>query len=143
MDANEVVGFLVDELDGVLVMEDRGDSYLIYDPDGDVPYNRRFPFATVVTGDRHDTASNLDREGAFRLNLGLTKDTFRSMFDLDARVDHTAADVLMPHPVYGGQHWICVVNPTRATLEQAMPLIREAHGFAVRKHRNRLATGRR
>lgn len=43
----------------------------------------------------------------------------------------------MPHPVYAPQHWICVLNPSRETLEAARPLIADAYGFAVRKYRNR------
>ena len=135
MDDSQLVGLLLAELDGVIAMESQGDTFLIYDPHDDVPYNRRFPFATVVTADRYDSASNLDRPGAYRLNLGLTKATYRAHFAAATPVDHTAEDVLMPHPVYAPQHWICVVNPSAATVDAAMPLIKEAHGFAVRKHR--------
>jgi hypothetical protein len=136
MDDSQLVSLLLAELDGVIAMESQGDTFLIYDPDDDVPYNRRFPFATVVTADRYDSASHLDRPGAFRLNLGLTKATYRARFATGAPLDHTAEDVLMPHPVYAPQHWICVVNPSEATVDSAMPLIREAHDFAARKHRS-------
>ncbi|MFC5290268.1 DUF6194 family protein [Actinokineospora guangxiensis] len=135
MDDSQLIGLLLAELDGVIAMESQGDTFLIYDPHDDVPYNRRFPFATVVTADRYDSASNLDRPGAYRLNLGLTKATYRARFSAEGPVDHAAEDVLMPHPVYAPQHWICVVNPSQATVDAAMPLIREAHDFAARKYR--------
>ncbi|GAA4447452.1 DUF6194 family protein [Actinokineospora soli] len=137
MDDRQVVGLLTAKLDGVIVMENRGDSFLVYDPDGDVPYNRRFPFATVVTGDHYDSASDLGRPGAFRLNLGLTKQVYRDLFADGDPVNHAAVDRLMPHPVYASQHWVCVVNPSERTLDEAWPLVEDAYGFAVRKHANR------
>lgn len=41
-----------------------------------------FPFATIVTKDYgdFDNASNLNRPGVFRLNIGLSRETFRSLF---------------------------------------------------------------
>src|SRR5919201_1444819 len=49
-----------------------GDSFFFYDPDGK-PSARRMPFATIVTKDYDgfDTASNLNRPGVFRLNIGV------------------------------------------------------------------------
>jgi hypothetical protein len=44
-------------------------------------------------------------------------------------------DVLFPHPVYGGQHWLCVLNPDR-TWPTVQGLLTEAHAFAVRKYDN-------
>lgn len=48
-----------------------GDSFFYYDPDRDMPADKRFPFATIVTKDYpgFDEASNVDREGVFRLNV--------------------------------------------------------------------------
>lgn len=122
--------------DGVLVMEADGDSYFIVDPQRDLPDNRKIPFATVITGDRHDTASDLDRdEATFRLNLGLTKATYGELFgDQGVVDDHTQVDRLLPHPIYGGQHWVCVVNPGPRTGARIRPLLEEAYAFALRKH---------
>ena len=38
----------------------------------------------------------------------------------------------IPHPLYGGQHWLCVLNPDR-TWSTVQGLLTEAHAFAVRK----------
>jgi len=37
---------------------------------------RMMPFATLVTNDLYDQVSNLNRPGVFRLNLGISKETF-------------------------------------------------------------------
>jgi Family of unknown function (DUF6194) len=41
---------------------------------------RRLPFATIVTRDAYERVSNLDRPGVFRLNIGVGRETYRSMF---------------------------------------------------------------
>lgn len=138
--------------DGVNPVENSGDTFFIYDPARDLPPERWFPFATIVTGDRHDTVSDLDRPGAYRLNIGLTKATYVSRFGAAPRdrdehgvlrtgFDYAAADTLMPHPVYGSQYWVCVVNPGEATLDTVRDLLAEAYEFAVRKYANALRPG--
>lgn len=91
-------------------------------------------FATIVTTDEHDDASDLFRPGTFRLNIGVSGATFdRLVGDASdaadaAAPDHTAADVLLPHPVYAAQHWVSIVNPSAERLERdLLPLLDEAH----------------
>ncbi|WP_225617005.1 DUF6194 family protein [Variovorax sp. 38R] len=80
--------------------------------------DNKFPFATIVTkDDAFDSASNLNRPGVFRLNVGVGKETFRALFG-DAEpsgIDYTALDRLMPHPVYAKMYWVSVINPSAAT----------------------------
>jgi hypothetical protein len=113
-----------------------GDTFFIYDPDRILEGSRQFPFATIVTKDYgdFDNASNLDRPGMFRLNIGLGKDTYASLFDAGAEHDFTALDRLMPHPVYGGNHWVSVINPSEATFEALEPLLREAYERVVQRY---------
>ena len=113
-----------------------GDAFFFYSPD---PENRdrKFPFATIVTKDyeNFDAASNLNRPGVFRLNIGIDRETFQSKFGDDVtQFDFTALDQVMPHPVYAKQHWICVLNPSRKTLEDLHVLLEAAHAVAVRRH---------
>eukprot|EP01035_Chromulina_nebulosa_P067464 gene67464-92415_t len=70
--------------------------------------DNKFPFATIVTKDSEfDNASKLDRPGAFRLNIGVGKESFRALFGEApaAAADPAALDTLMPHPVYGKMYW--------------------------------------
>jgi hypothetical protein len=111
-----------------------GDTFFIYDPERNLEDTKRFPFATIVTKDYgdFDNASNLDRPGVFRLNIGLSKATYDSLFgDAGEEHDFTALDRLLPHPVYGRNHWVCVLNPSDATFETLRPLLREAYDRAV------------
>jgi hypothetical protein len=110
-----------------------GDSFFIYDPDRNLDEPRRFPFATIVTKDyrEFDNASKLDRPGVFRLNVGVSKQTFAKLFGAEDEHDFAALDRLMPHPVYGRNHFVCVLNPRDTTFESIKPLINEAHAIAV------------
>ena len=127
MDESAIVRYISETFEGVEVTAE-GDYYFFYDPE------RMFPFATLVTGDRHDQFSNLDRPGVFRLNVGVSKQTFRSLFgEKPEGHDFAALDRLMPHPVYGKMYWLCVLNPSAETFEAVKPLLAEAYAISVKK----------
>ena len=115
-----------------------GDTFFIYDPDRNLEGSRRFPFATIVTKDYEnwDSASNLNRPDIFRLNIGVSKLTYQSLFGEDAEGGHdfTALDRLLPHPVYGRNHWVCVLNPSDRTFQSLQPLLAEAYDIVVKRH---------
>ena len=74
----------------------------------------------------------------FRLNIGISKQTFQALFgtpkvDINS-YDFTALDVIMPHPDYAQQHFICVLSPSEATFERLGPLLAEAYDIAVRRY---------
>ena len=118
-----------------------GDTFFIYDPDRNLQDKQRFPFATIVTKDYgdFDNASNLNREGVFRLNVGVSRETFRTFFGDEGTYDFSALDRLMPHPVYGRQAWVCVLNPSAETFERVKQLVREAYEIAVARAKARKA----
>lgn len=138
MDEAAIIRYIAEAFDEIDSVEHLGDTYFFYEPGGATPPERKFPFATLVTGDRHDTDSNLDRPSIFRLNIGVSKQTFLTLFGAPAAEqsghDFTALDRLMPHPVYGKMYWICVLNPGPETTEQVKSLLAEAHGIVVAKH---------
>jgi hypothetical protein len=118
-----------------------GDTFFIYDPDRNLPDKQQLPFATIVTKDYgdFDHASNLNREGVFRLNIGIDRETFRSLFADEETYDFTALDRLIPHPVYGQQSWVGVLNPSAETFERVKPLLRQAYDIAVARVNRRKA----
>lgn len=116
---------------GTTVVDAGGDSYYFTDPE------QKHPFATLVTSDAHDQASDLGRPGVFRLNVGVGKGTFQSLFAAAPEAGHdlTALDRLMPHPVYGKMYWVCVLNPGPATLEVVRRLLAEAYAADLRRRK--------
>ncbi len=127
-----------------------GDHFFYFAPDGRVPTNRQ-PYATIVTKNYPgDVGSRLDVPDRWRLNIHVGTKVARELLgqapEDDADVDHGAEDVFLPHPVYGAQGWICVVNPAEATLDRALEALRQAHRDdrrRVERRRAGSATGRR
>ncbi len=90
-------------------------------------------FATIVTTDEHDQASNLSRPGIFRLNIGVDRPTFNRIAESALEPDYTELDRLFPHPVYARQLWISILNPSASTFEKTViPLLRLAHDRLAR-----------
>ena len=136
MDEQAVVAW-ISALPGIEVVEDQGDHYFFADPTQ--PANNRLPFATVMTADRYDQFSHLDRAGVYRLNIGVSPTTYRARFGPEtfpkdaaaSGYDFTVLDTAMPHPVYGSMFWVCVLNPSEATFADVQLLIEEARQVAL------------
>ena len=128
-----------------------GDSFFFYRPPGSGEQAQRQPFATLVTQDYagFDTASDLDRAGVFRVNVGVGREAFTALFghspaahaDRSAEYDYAALDRLLPHPVYASQGWVCVLNPGTETAARLETLLRDAHSLAARRHHRRESHG--
>ncbi len=145
MDEASITQYITDTFAGVDPVVASGDTFFIYDPDRNLPPKRQMPFATLVTSDINDRASNLSRPSVFRLNIGVSKDTYRSLFGpqpsppgaagvVDTGHDFTALDQLLPHPVYAHLSWVCVLNPSEETFQTVRRLLAEAYDRSVRKH---------
>ncbi|MDB5390729.1 MAG: hypothetical protein JWM11_6375 [Planctomycetaceae bacterium] len=162
MDQTAITQYISDTFDGVaIVVGSRdagspeiawGDTFFIYDPGRQFPPAGQFPFATIVTKDygAFDRASQLDRAGVFRLNIGVTKETYCALFGaqpsyppeghaVETGHDFAVLDQLLPHPVYASMSWVCVLNPSVATFRTVQPLLAEAYQLAVTRYAKREA----
>lgn len=148
MEQETLAQYIVDTFDGVDVLTADGNSFFFYNPPGTSPPDHRFPFATIVANDLYDQASNLDRPGVYRLNLGVSRQSFQGLFgdqpapagDAEPAVGaygFAALDTILPHPVYGQQFWLCVLNPSPKTFETIKPFLAEAYDRAVRRRQMR------
>ena len=153
MNESEISQYITGTFEGVDVVVASGDSFFFYNSDRNVAPDHRFPFVTIVTSDINDQFSNLNRPSVFRLNIGIGKQTFHSLFgaptalpsvsaadsgEISRNYDFTNLDQLMPHPVYGRMLWVCVLNPSDETFETTVrQLLAEAYDLAVSKHKRR------
>lgn len=151
MDISSVTQYIVGTFADIHPVSAWAETSFFYNP------GRRFPrgiyFATLKDKDGdNDRASNLQREGVFRLNIGISKQTYRSLFGsqparpsaggvVDTGNDFTVLDQLLPHPVYAWMSWVSVLNPSAATFETVKPLLLEAYDLAVGKFAKRAAGG--
>ena len=133
MNEAEIATYITTTFPGFETVTDFGYTFFFYGSD------HKLPFATLASSDNdYDRVSNLDRPGIFRLNIGVGKETFRSLFGVEAvdlgSYDFTAVDAIMPHPHYAAQNFICVLSPTEATSARVRSLLAEAYDIAVRRH---------
>ena len=146
MDQEDLIQYLTGTFAGLELMRPTdgpgaGDTFIYYDPQHDMDPARSMPFATIVTKDYSgfDESSRLDRPDVFRLNIGVSRDTFRAVVGYPpdefeahaAEYNFAALDQLMPHPVYATQSYVCVLNPSPDTFEAVKPLLAEAYSRAA------------
>jgi hypothetical protein len=137
MDANEVTAYIRETFPGVETTEAYGYTFFFYGSE------RMLPFATLATADNeHDRVSNLDREGVYRLNIGVSRETYRALLGdekprlgpagiIEGDHDFTVLDQILPHPHYAPQSWVCVLSPGGETFEIVRALLREGYDRAV------------
>ena len=149
MDEASIMQYITDTFDGVHPVDAWGDTFFFYNPGREQP--DEVYFATLKSkDDDYDRFSDLNRPSVFRLNIDITKATYHSLFgsppsrhsadgSIDTSYDFTVLDQLLPHPVYGRMHWVCVLNPSDATFQAVQPLLAEAYDLAVSKYAKRVA----
>lgn len=133
MNQSEVEDF-VTKLEMVQREENFGYSFFFVGDD------HRLPLVSISDSDNeYDKVSNLDREGVFRVNIGISRPTFQSMFaDANSEnIDYSVLDVFLPHPEYAKQHFVCILNPSQANEDLTKKLIVEAHSKAKSRLQNR------
>ena len=127
-------------LEGVVPTEAWGETAFFYNPGQQLKRGTYFATLKQKDGD-NDRASALDRDGVFRLNIGLPVPDYTELFgERPARPpmgepvtgpwDFTALDTLMPHPTYAWMGWVAVLNPSRPTFELCVPMLASAHAKA-------------
>lgn len=119
---DSIIDHLLDRFEGTRVVEAWGERSIFYNPGLMLP--RGVYFATVKEKDgENDKASDLDRAGVFRFNVGTSKPLFLERFGpppsrpgkggvVDGPWNFTARDTLTPHPVYGWMSWVAILNPS-------------------------------
>jgi hypothetical protein len=132
MNETEVIEYIMKTFPDVETTQAYGYDMFFYRTD------RKLSFATLISEDYdYDHVSNLNRPGVYRLNVGVSKQTFESLFgksDVNLEeYDFTAVDKIMPHPEYAQYHFVCVLSPSDETFEKVRPLLAEAYEIAARR----------
>ena len=144
MHQDAIIQHMTDAFEGLDVLRPSdgpgaGDTFFYYDPEHNIDPSKRLPFATIVTKNygEFDNLSQLDRPEVFRLNIGVSRDTFMRLFRHPQNEAATRAavhgfaarDRLMLHPLYASQSWACVVKRSAETFETVKPLLAEAYSI--------------
>jgi hypothetical protein len=149
MDQDAIIQYITETFTGLDILRPTdgigvGDTFFYYDPERKLDPAHRLPFATIVVKDynEYDNLSNLDRPGVYRLNIGVSRETFRALFGYapgeskpeNAVYDFAAFDQIMPHPLYETQSYICVLNPSPETFERIKPLLADAYRIVAKRY---------
>ncbi|MGH7496054.1 MAG: DUF6194 family protein [bacterium] len=96
--------------------------------------DHRLPFVTIANSDQDfDNVSNLNRDGVFRINIGVSKETYKNLIGEPSSepVDYSVLDTFLPHPEYSKQNFICILNPFGENVDTTKKLLVEAHSIAA------------
>ena len=139
-DHDHVARFITEAFPDTDVVTAMGATFFSLDPEKHWPN-----FATIVTTDEHDmgSPSNLTaRPDVYRLNIGLSRQTFDRLVGGETDPDYAALDRLLPHPVYAQQHWVSILNPSAGTFETIVkPLLTEAYDRVTATKARHLTAG--
>lgn len=148
MDVERILDWCLTRLEGTVLVQSWGETGIFYNP-GQALKRGVYVLTIKQRDGANDKSSRLDREGVYRVNLGLRRGTFQALFGplpkrppaggvVELDVDFTRTNVLLPHPVYAWMGWVCALNPTEETFEQIKPLIQESYQYAKEKFGRRM-----
>jgi len=138
IDESFITSYITSTFENVETAVNLGYTFFFYRDD------HMHAFATIAsTGNEYERISNLDRPGVYRLNIGVRRETFKSLFGTNkinvSDYDFTALDTIMPHPDYSSQFFLCVLSPSQATFERIRPMLAEAYDVAMKRYNRRKA----
>ena len=141
MNIDEIEKHLLNDYDDIVMIHTWGEKSFFHNPS--LKLKRGSYFATIKEKDgENDTASSLNREGVYRLNIGVTKDMYLSLFGglpqrplqgktIEGDFDFQALNVVMPHPVYAWMGWVCILNPQSEMKKECHRLLRNSYKRAL------------
>lgn len=148
MQKKDVSEYLLNRYPELVSIDAWGELSFFYNPGRRLP--RGVYFATLKDKDgANDKASNLNRDGVFRFNFGISKSSYEETFGIKpARPaaggvvstghDFTELNQLLPHPVYAWLYWVCIINPDQAAVHRLKPLLDESYDLVVNKYNKRI-----
>lgn len=142
VDPTEIETYIMEHFPNVHPVSAWGEKSFFLNPEKKLKRGTYFATLKEKDGD-NDRASNIDREGIFRLNIGISKSSFLSLFAtlpqrpkkggvIEGDYRFEAIDQIQPHPVYGWMAWICVLNPSLSTFDKCKPLLKDAYQKAAK-----------
>ncbi|HBI0890800.1 TPA: hypothetical protein I2Z89_RS13800 [Staphylococcus aureus] len=119
----------INELPNVEHEENFGYSFFF------VGNEHKLPFVSFADSDNeYDNVSNLDRNEIFRINIGVSKDSFNNLVNNQTNnIDYTITNTFLPHPHYSSQNYICILNPKNENIQKTKEFIKEAHLIASKR----------
>ena len=144
MTPDEILNYCLKNFPGTILLSSWGERCIFYNPEKKL--KRGIYVLTIKERDgENDSVSELNRDGVFRVNIGVRKSTFSKIFGdipnrpskgnvVDMKYNFTSLDCILPHPVYAWMGWISSLNPSIKTFEDLKPFIQESYDYAKEKY---------
>jgi hypothetical protein len=128
MTITQLQNLILESYPGLNLLDTYGEKSFFYNPEKLL--TKGIYFATLKEKDGpNDKASNLDRDGIYRLNLGISKQSYERLFGVkpkrplkggvvDTGHDFTKINMLTPHPIYAWLSWVAILNPDDDSMSQ-------------------------
>ena len=139
-----VLNYLTLSFSGLSIIDTWGEKSLFYNPDNLL--KRGVYFCTIKNKNgANDQASDLDRADVFRVNFGISKETFLAIFAelpkrpikggfIEGPYNFKTLDSLTPHPVYGWMAWVSILNPSISSWNKIEVLLAESYELSINKY---------
>lgn len=136
----EIELYILKNYEDVIPLDSWGERSFFINPDRKLKRGTYFSTLKSKDGD-NDKASHLNREGVFRLNIGITPKLFNVHVGetskrplkggvIEGDYDFTERDVFLPHPIYGWLNWISILNPSLKSFSLCKLYLDDAYGKA-------------
>jgi hypothetical protein len=143
MNAKQLEHWILYNYQGVIVADAYRERSFFYNPDDSLP--KGIYFATIKESDGpNDKASSLDRDGIYRLSIGVGKKQYQFLFGempkrpakgniVELDFDFTITGLVLPHPIYAWLGWVCINNPDSENLDLVKHLLDISYRNALDK----------
>jgi len=138
----DIENYILETFQDVYPLSTWGEKSFFLNPEN--KFKRGTYFATIKQKDgENDKASNLSQENIYRLNIGISKDMYLSLFDslpkrpskggiILGNYNFQKKDIILPHPIYGWMGWISILNPSQKTFKNCKSLLKNAYLKALK-----------
>jgi Family of unknown function (DUF6194) len=148
MTITQLQNLILESYPGLNSLDTYGEKSFFYNPENLL--TKGIYFATLKEKDGpNDKASDLNREGVFRLNLGISKQSYEKLFGtkpkrppkggiVDTGHDFKEFNKITPHPIYAWLHWIAILNPDDDSMSQIKELMDETYQNVQKKYATKI-----
>lgn len=146
--SDEILSYCIKNLWGTVFRSCYGEKCIFYNPENKLKHG--IYVLTIKEKDgNNDKSSNLNREGIYRVNFGVTKNTFINKFGfipnrhlkgntVDMHYNFSTLNMLLPHPVYAWMSWMCILNPDTNSFNHIKQFINESYECAKEKYNKKV-----
>lgn len=140
MHIKDIENYILNNFEDVHPLNNWGEKSFFLNPKKQLKRGTYFTTLKEKDGE-NDKSSFLDRENVFRLNMGVTKECYLSLFaeiperpakGCFIRGDYNFQELnrILPHPIYAWMGWISVLNPDSKIFESCKDLLNNSYNKA-------------